>query len=85
MLTDAEGYDLGDCDQSGAIERDEQPFTLPGNAEDALLHKAAYNYLLIKRDGSRGLHNHPYSGRLLQRTITALSGGKNLPAWELYR
>ena len=85
VITDAGGHDLGDCDRSGGIERDEQPYTFPSSPQGALLHKAAYNYLVVVRDGSRGLHNVPYTVRLLQRTIAAVSGGKNLPGWELYR
>ena len=83
VLTDEQGFDLGDCDRNGYVERDETPYTFPD--ADLLLYKAAYNYLVIKKDGSRGLHNLPYAVKLLQRTIHAVSGGKNLPAWELYK
>ena len=82
VLTDSLGVDLGDCDRNGYIERDEQAFTLP--PKDELLHKAAYNYLLVQLDHSHGLHNLPYTVKLLQRTIHAVAGGKNLPGWELY-
>jgi hypothetical protein len=80
VLTDRLGFDLGDCDRNGAVERDERPFIFPD--EDLLLHKAAYNYLLIKRDKSRGLHNHPYAVTLLQRTLVALVADKGLPDWD---
>jgi hypothetical protein len=83
VVTDELGVDLGDCDGNGVVEREEQPHLFP--ADDVLLHMAAYNYLLVVKDGSFGLHNYPYVIKLLQRTVFALSGGKNLPAWELYR
>ncbi len=83
VVTDKLGYDLGDCDHNGVVERNETAYTFP--VHDALLHKAAYNYLLVQQDGSRGLHNVPYTIKLLQRTIHAVTGGKNLPTWELYR
>ena len=85
VVTDDQGYDLGDCDRSGGIERAEKSFTFPATPAGDLMHRAAYNYLVVARDGSRGLHNHKYTVRLLQRTIAALSAGKNLPGWELYR
>jgi hypothetical protein len=81
VLVDAEGYDLGDCDRNGFIERAEQAFVVP----DAKLYRAAYNFLLVELDGSGGLHNLPYIIKLLQRTLVALSDGHNLPSWELYR
>jgi hypothetical protein len=37
-----------------------------------LLHKAAFNLLLLLRDGSGGLHNPQYSVRLLQTTLEEL-------------
>ena len=83
VVTDELGFDLGDCDRNGVVERTEVAFTFP--LSDVLLHKAAYNYLLVSRDGSRGLHNLPYTIKLLQRTVHAVAGGKNLPAWELHR
>jgi len=83
VVTNEQGNDLGDCDGNGVVERTEVAFTFPD--ADVLLHKAAYNYLVVQKDGSRGLHNLPYTVKLLQRTVYALSGGKNLPGWELYR
>lgn len=83
VVTDLLGFDLGDCDRSGAIEREERAFTFPD--ADLLLHQAAYNLLFVEADKSRGLHNHPYTVKLLQRTIVALTAGKGLPAWELRR
>jgi hypothetical protein len=84
VVTDELGFDLGDCDRSGSIERAEKPFVFP--AGDLLLHKAAYNYLFITADKSRGLHNVPYAVILLQRTLVALTGGgKGLPRWDVFR
>jgi len=83
VVTDAQGFDLGDCDRNGVVERKEQPFLFPDT--DLLLHKAAYNYLLVQSDKSRGLHNLPFVVSLLQRTIHAVTGGKNLPDWDLFQ
>ncbi|PIE18693.1 MAG: hypothetical protein CSA65_04255 [Proteobacteria bacterium] len=74
VLIDADGNDLGDCDRNGAIERRERAFTFPATAEGTRFHKAAYNWLAVKRDGSRGLHNYGYTVKLLQRTLAALPG-----------
>ncbi len=82
VVTDKLGFDLGDCDRSGAIERSERPFTF--TAADELLHKAAYNYLYVEYDRSRGLHNLPYAVILLQRTLVALTGGAGLPRWDVF-
>lgn len=70
VIVDAQGKDLGDCDRSGAIEREERPFTFPD--ADVVLHKAAYNYLVVTRDRSFGLHNLPYTAKLLQQSLAAL-------------
>lgn len=83
VVVDAQGFDLGDCDRNGVIEREESPFLFPD--ADVLLHKAAYNYLFVQTDKSRGLHNLPYVVSLLQRSIHAVSGGKNLPDWDLFQ
>ncbi|MCA9672741.1 MAG: carboxypeptidase regulatory-like domain-containing protein [Myxococcales bacterium] len=81
VVVDAKGRDLGDCDGSGGIERLEVPFTFP--LADLELHKAAYNYLVLAKDRSGGVHNAPYAVKLLQRSIAALRGGKNLPSWVI--
>jgi hypothetical protein len=81
VVVDSKGKDLGDCDGSGVIERREQPFVFP--RADLLLHKAAYNYLVIVRDRSFGLHNYNYAVKLLQRTILALGTPPN--KWKLMR
>jgi hypothetical protein len=83
VVTDALGFDLGDCDRNGIVEREEDPFVFP--QADLLLHKASYNYLFVASDKSRGLHNLPYVVSLLQRTIHAVAGGKNLPDWDLFQ
>jgi hypothetical protein len=49
------------------------------------LYKAAYNYLFVRLDGSRGLHNLPYTIQLLQQTIRALDGPDEPHAWSVYR
>lgn len=71
VVVDAQGYDLGDCDQSRAIEREENPFVFP--EKDLVLHRAAYNYFFIQTDRSSGLHNPPYVIALLKQTIAALT------------
>ncbi|MCK5795846.1 MAG: hypothetical protein KAI47_01595 [Deltaproteobacteria bacterium] len=81
VVVDAKGHDLGDCDKNGIIERNEKPFVFPDT--DILLHKAAYNDLVVARDGSFGLHNYGYTIKLLQRTIVALGG--ETPKWTLRR
>jgi hypothetical protein len=83
VVVDKLGFDLGDCDRNGIIEREERAYLFP--EADLLLHKAAYNYLLVKADKSRGLHNLPYVVSLLQGTIHAVTKGINLPPWVLYR
>jgi len=83
VVVDGLGFDLGDCDRNGVVERQEDPFVFPD--ADLLLHRAAYNYLFVKTDKSRGLHNLPYVVSLLQGTIHAISGGTNLPDWDLFR
>jgi hypothetical protein len=83
VVADAQGRDLGDCDGSGELEREEQAFVFP--EADLLLHKAAYNHQLIIADGSRGMHNPPYAVKLLQRTLAALVGERELPRWAIRR
>ncbi len=46
------------------------PIPLP--SEDPLLSKAIYNFVLVARDGSGGIHNPQYVARLLQNTIEEL-------------
>jgi len=81
VLVNVSKHDLGDCNKNGVIEREEKPFTFPD--PDLLLHKAAYNYLVVKRDGSFGLHNYPYAVRLLQRSVAAL--GPTPSSWTPHR
>lgn len=50
-----------------------------------LLHKAAFNYLLVVRDGSAGLHNPQYTVKLLQQTVEGLerlAGEKTVHRWK---
>lgn len=86
VVVDSQGFDLGDCNRNGLIDRAEDPFIFPD--ADVLLHKAAYNYLLIVKDKSRGLHNYPYAIKLLQRTLYALreqAGNIASLNWKLYQ
>jgi hypothetical protein len=83
VVVDKLDFDLGDCDRNGFVERKETPFLFPD--PDLFLYRTAYNYLLVEADKSRGLHNYPYTVKLLQRTLVALTEGKNLPNWNLYR
>lgn len=43
---------------------------------DPALSKAAFNYLLVARDGSGGLHNPQYVVRLIQETIRGLEAAR---------
>ncbi|HEY3356098.1 MAG TPA: cytochrome c3 family protein [Polyangia bacterium] len=70
VLVDARGVDLGDCDHDGQLAGVERPFVVPPAAAD--LVPFAYNYLLIARDASRGLHNLPFAVATLQRTLAGL-------------
>jgi predicted CXXCH cytochrome family protein len=72
VLVDEKGVDLGDCDHDGKLAGLERPFGWPPAAAD--LYPAAYNYLLIQRDRSRGLHNLPFAVAVLQRTLAAVRG-----------
>lgn len=86
VVVDQWGYDLGDCNRNGLVDRQEQPYVFPN--QDLLLHQAAYNYLLIERDKSWGLHNFPYAIKLLQRTIYALRqrvGKMDSLQWTLHQ
>lgn len=60
-----------------------QPLTFHPRAP--LLQKAAYNYLLVLRDGSAGLHNPQYTVRVLQDAITGLEkqrGARVMHRWK---
>jgi hypothetical protein len=46
---------------------------------DPLLHKACFNYLMILRDGSGGIHNPQYLVRLLQDSIEGLEARQPVP------
>ena len=48
--------------------------------EAPLLHKAAFNFLLVVRDGSGGLHNPQYAVKLLQSTILELERARGREA-----
>jgi predicted CXXCH cytochrome family protein len=78
VLVDAKGVDLGDCDHDGKLTGGERPAVLPAAAAD--LYPAAYNYLLIKRDASHGLHNLPYAVAVLQGSLAAVQRGQATPA-----
>ena len=79
VVLDRRGRDLGDCNGDGKLTPPEKPFVLPDRA--VKLHKAAYNYLLVEGDGSRGLHNYPFTVKLLQRTVAALGSA---PGWAAF-
>jgi len=70
VLVNAEGRDLGDCNGDGRIAEGEKPFVLPETMAD--LYPAAYNYLLVKRDRSHGLHNLPFAVDVLRASLGAL-------------
>jgi predicted CXXCH cytochrome family protein len=70
VLVDVKGGDLGDCDRDGKLAGAERPAVLPAAAAD--LYPVAYNYLLVRRDASHGLHNLPFAVAVLQRSLTAL-------------
>jgi hypothetical protein len=53
-------------------------------APEGLLQKAAWDYLMILRDGSAGIHNPKYTVRLLQNAIESLEaarGARERRAW----
>jgi predicted CXXCH cytochrome family protein len=70
VLVDAKGVDVGDCDHDGKLKGDERPAVLPATAAD--LYPAAYNYLLLKRDASHGLHNLPFAVAVLRGSLAAV-------------
>jgi hypothetical protein len=53
-------------------------FSLPPG--QSLLHKAAFNYLMVLRDGSGGLHNPHYVVDLLQNTLAELEKARGASA-----
>lgn len=69
VLVDAEGQTLGS---------EELPMTFP--ADEARLYRAVYNYALVLKDRSRGVHNPVWTVRLLQRTILRLTP-REVPRW----
>ena len=52
--------------------RDKKGAGIPLPESAALLRKAAYNFMLVARDGSAGIHNPQYVVRLLQSTVEEL-------------
>lgn len=67
-------------DKDGNIVGGEKnPFKIPET--DTLIIRAIYNYFLIKKDRSKGVHNPPFTIQLLQKTIWALDPN-NIPNWE---
>lgn len=54
--------------------KDDAPVVVP--ADNEILLKAAFNYMLVARDGSGGIHNPHYVVRLLQSTIEELEKGR---------
>ena len=58
---------LGDCDGDGRIGEGEMLTALPRTLVDV-----AYDFSLIYKDGSRGLHNPGFTFGLLRQLETAL-------------
>lgn len=69
VLVDAEGQLLGGPDA---------PVTLP--AEEERLYRAIFNYLVVVKDRSHGVHNPVLTVRLLQRTTLRLAP-RDVPRW----
>jgi hypothetical protein len=69
VLVDAEGSVLGTATE---------PMTFP--ADQDRLFRAVYNYALVLKDRSRGVHNPVWTVRLLQRTILRLAP-REVPRW----
>ena len=70
VLADAEGILLGDCDGDGRLEEGESSVgaaRLPGP-----LGRAAYDLILLERDGSHGIHNPAYTFAVLRALSRAL-------------
>jgi hypothetical protein len=58
---------------------------VPVSRLDPALSKAVYNYLLVSRDGSGGIHNPQYVVRLVQDTIRGLEkarGARGVHGWR---
>jgi hypothetical protein len=65
--------------------RDADGGPVPVSRLDPALSKAAFNYLLVARDGSAGIHNPQYVVRLLQETIRGLEtarGARAVHGWR---
>lgn len=77
VTVDASGRDLGDCDGDGRLGPEESPAVVA----DETLYRAAWAYLEIGIDGSRGLHDPRGQVSALQDAILLVGAGA-APAWE---
>jgi hypothetical protein len=70
LLTDASGALLGDCDGSRSFEAGEAAVT--ARALPRRLADVAHDVVLLRSDGSSGLHNPAYTFRVLGAALRAL-------------
>nr|MDQ3032875.1 hypothetical protein [Myxococcota bacterium] len=63
VLVDVHRVMLGDCDGDGALAADERAITVDALPRD--LRNAAWDVMLLERDGSRGVHNPAFAFALL--------------------
>jgi hypothetical protein len=75
-------------DSSCTPLQDKQGKPMALDTGDPLLQKGAFNYLLVWKDGSGGIHNFKYCVRLLQNTIESLEKSRKQTtrrhAWARY-
>jgi hypothetical protein len=85
------GVSFGEAEQKIVIlDKDSNPLqkcgpkkeTITFSPEDEDLYRVAFNYLYVKKDRSKGVHNPPYIIRLLQRSIIKIGDKEFIePNW----
>ncbi len=70
VLVDAEGHVLGDCDENGVLLASERVDFIRDAPER--IRNAAYNLLLLRRDGSNGRHNPNYAFEIGRQALRSL-------------
>lgn len=59
----------------------DHPMTFSRDRDQEGLYRLVYNYMLVDKDRSRGVHNPVWAVRLLQRTVLRLAP-RDVPDWD---